>query len=188
VSTREETLRQACGPDGKDTRSGRQPLQGNATRFPRRLSEETLARLRSPGPRRPRGARPGQRWTPATPAEQLLVEEASRWHRVSQTLLDELGRVRLELTGALAQLRPSQLASGVCPLTEGELRALTAAAAGEPVADTARRLRCSKAALQQARKQATKRLSARNPMHAVALATAAGWIRRDQLVKGENDE
>jgi hypothetical protein len=186
VST-QETLQQACGPDGKDTRNGSQPLQGNATRPSRRLSEATLARLRSPGPRRPLGARPGQRWTPANPAEQLLAEEASRWHRVSQTLLDELGRVRLELAGARAQLRLDGLTSNVCPLTEGELRALTAAATGEPVADTARRLRCSQAALQQARKQATKRLGARNPMHAVALATAAGWIRRDQLVKGETD-
>lgn len=186
MSAREETLRQACGLDGKSTRDGSQPHPGGPTRP--RITEATLARLRTPGPRRPRGPRPDRRWMPVTGAEVLLDAESSRWHRVSQMLLDELGRVRLELAGALAARRLDREALGPCPLTGAELRALTAAAAGESAGETARRLLISEAAVKQARQAAVQRLGARSAIHAVALAAAAGWIRPSQLVRGGSGE
>lgn len=186
MSAREETLRQACGLGGKGIRGGRQPSTGGPTRSGstgERLTMEVIARLRGAGPRWPRTLYPGRRWTPATPTEELLAGEVSRWHRTCQMLLGELGRARPE--PARPAVRGRARVPEDCPLSDAELRALTAAATGEPLEASARRLWVSTTHLKHARQGALQRLRARNVTHAVALCMAAGWITPEALTGGE---
>jgi hypothetical protein len=186
MSAREETLRQSCGLEGKGIRGGRQPRPGGPTRSGstgERLTTEVIARLRGAGPRWPRAPYPGQRWTPATATEELLAGEVSRWHRTCQMLLGELGRARPE--PARPAVRGRVRVPEGCPLSDAELRALTAAATGEPLEATARRLLVSTTHLKHARQGAVSRLRARSTTHAVALCVVSGWIAPEALAGGD---
>lgn len=127
---------------------------------------------------------PAQGWQPATQAEQHLLSEARRLDHLRQSLLAEIGRLRAGVPTRpqeprFDRARLSQLTD--CPLTAGQLEALTAAAAGELITVTARRIHVSPDTIKSARQRAITALGARTVIHAVALAVAAGWIPTDQL-------
>lgn len=151
------------------------------------LSPAALAQLRQAGLTRPKGTGPGRTWSPRTDAEQHLLREGYRLDRVRQLLLAEVGRLREGQaqrrerikTAARTADRPS-----TCPLTPGQLDVLAGAAAGESPEDTARRLAVGYNAVRYHRHRAARRLGARNLMHAVALAVAAGWISRERVMGG----
>ncbi|MER6834283.1 hypothetical protein ABT320_09825 [Streptomyces cellulosae] len=143
---------------------------------------DLITRARSAGLRLP--GHPVQGWQPATPAEQHLLSEGRRLDHLRQALLAEIGRLR---AGVPTRPQDSPFdARGLrpvagCPLTAGQLEALTAAAHGELIEVTARRVHLSVDAIKSQRQRAITALGARTASHAVAIAVAAGWIPTDQL-------
>ncbi|MCM1976805.1 LuxR C-terminal-related transcriptional regulator [Streptomyces sp. G1] len=137
----------------------------------------------------PRSARPGQAWAPRTPAEEHLLREAQRLDRIRLLLLEELGRARAEAgqvrvsEKAAAAARAAERLKG-CPLPPAQLNAVAAAAAGESVHATARRLSLSWETVRSHRQRALRRLGARDMEHAVQLCTAAGWITPEHASAG----
>ncbi|MFE7966942.1 hypothetical protein ACFU0X_28510 [Streptomyces cellulosae] len=143
---------------------------------------DLITRARTAGLRLP--GHPVQGWQPATPAEQHLLSEGRRLDQWRQALLAEIGRLRAGVPSRpqdsrLDRARVSQLTD--CPLTAGQLEALTAAAHGELIEVTARRVQVSVDTIKSARQRAITTLGARTAIHAVAIAVAAGWIPTDQL-------
>ncbi|MGA5486666.1 hypothetical protein ACPCK1_02695 [Streptomyces pseudogriseolus] len=141
------------------------------------ITRARIAGLRMPG-------HPVQGWQPATPAERHLLSEGRRLDQLRQALLAEIGRLRAGVPtrpqdSRLDRARLSQLTD--CPLTASQLEALTAAAHGELIEVTARRVHVSVDAIKSARQRAITTLGARTAIHAVAIAVAAGWIPTDQL-------
>jgi len=153
------------------------------------LTDKAVAQLRTAGLVRPRSTYPGQAWAPRTDAEQHLLREASRLDRLRLRLLEEVGRLRQELTQtprrevtAAAARTADRLRD--CPLTPALLGIIAAAAAGESQEETARRLCLSYDTVKTHRQRAVMRLEARNVTHAVALCTAAGWVTAQQITEG----
>lgn len=68
-----------------------------------------------------------------------------------------------------------------------ELQVLAAAAGGETVAQTSRRLEIAVRTIHRLRTRAVKRLGARSAVHAVALAADAGLITVEPAGGGEGD-
>ncbi|MFG2515999.1 LuxR C-terminal-related transcriptional regulator [Streptomyces sp. NPDC048584] len=142
------------------------------------LIRDLVALARNAGLRLPR-VLPGQEWRPATPAERHLLAEAQRLDRIRESLLAEIGRLRTATPprerSELARLQVLRNS----PLTAGQLEALAAAAHGETIEDTARRLHVTPDTVKSARQRAARRLGAHGMVQAVALAVAAGWIPVD---------
>ncbi|MFZ4143358.1 hypothetical protein ACOZDZ_21900 [Streptomyces griseoincarnatus] len=146
------------------------------------ITQARTAGLRLPG-------HPVQGWQPTTPAEQHLLSEGRRLDHLRQALLTEIGRLRAGAPtrpqeSRLDRARLSQLTD--CPLTAGQLEALTAAAHGELIEVTARRVHVSPDTIKSARQRAITALGARTASHAVAIAVAAGWIPTDELSGDES--
>ncbi|MBD0837398.1 helix-turn-helix transcriptional regulator [Streptomyces sp. TRM68416] len=148
-----------------------------------------LVQVRRAGLRLPRTTVPGQPWTPRTPAEHHLLGEAQRLYRNCLLLLEEIGQLRQQAT---VPSRAEQLAAAAreaerlkaCPLAPAQLKAIEAAAAGESVHATARRLSLSFETVRSHRQRAMKRLDARDIEQAVEVCTAAGWITAAQTEGG----
>ncbi|WP_167529495.1 LuxR C-terminal-related transcriptional regulator [Streptomyces spinoverrucosus] len=153
------------------------------------LTDKAIAQIRRAALVRPRPPYPGQEWRPRTEAEQHLLREGYRLDRVRQVLLEEIGRLRqaasltprAEVIAAAAR-KAERLRD--CPLTQGQLGVIAAAAAGESAEETAQRLCLSYDTIRSQRQRAVSRLDARNIAHAVALCTAAGWITAAQITGG----
>lgn len=145
------------------------------------LTDRHLAQLRTAGLVRPRPPYPGQEWKPRTPAEQHLLSEGHRLDRLRLLLLEEVGRLRGRTVRAsraeaiAADVRTADRMSK-CPLTPAQFAAVAAAAAGEPLEDTALRLVVSYETVKTNRQRAVARIEARDMTHAVALALAHGWL------------
>jgi DNA-binding CsgD family transcriptional regulator len=152
-------------------------------------SAQVLDQLRKAGLVLPRPPYPGQEWKPRTDAEQHLLGECRRLDRVRQLLLADVGRLRQEVAKTprreliAADARTADRLRD-CPLTQAQIDIVAAAAAGESVEETARRLFLSCDAVKSHRQRAVLRLHARNLAHAVALCTAAGWITAGQITGG----
>jgi DNA-binding CsgD family transcriptional regulator len=153
------------------------------------LDGEVLARIRTGGLRLPLSA-PGVTWQPRTATETHLLREGQRLDRVRQLLLGEVGWLRARL-GVAAGRRGRAAAAAraaerlvACPLSTGQLAIVAAAAAGESVEETARRLSVTGEAVKSQRQRAVHAMSARNMTHAVAVSVAAGWLDREQILTG----
>jgi DNA-binding NarL/FixJ family response regulator len=142
------------------------------------LTRDLVAQARAAGLRLPR-VLPGQEWRPATPAERHLLSEAQRLDRIRESLLAEIGRLRTATPPRERYGLDRLQALKDSPLTAGQLEALTGAAHGESVEDTARRLYVRPDTVKSARQRAVRALGAHGMFHAVALAVAAGWIPVD---------
>lgn len=145
------------------------------------LTDKHLAQLRTAGLARPRPPYPGQEWKPRTPAEQHLLGECHRLDRLRLLLLEEVGRLRGQAPQAsraevMAAAARTADRMSKCPLTPAQFAAVAAAAAGEPLEDTARRLALSYETVKTNRQRAVARLEARGMTHAVALSLAHGWL------------
>lgn len=146
------------------------------------LAEDALARMRQAGLVLPKDPAPGQRWLPRTPAEAHLLRQAQQLDVMRQRLLAEVGRLRHDRRSATTPV----CAPGpdTCPLTPSQLLYVAAAAGGESVDTTARRLFVSPHTIRTHRVRALRRLGARDMAHAVWLATAAGWLTPDHIAPG----
>ncbi|MFE9923299.1 response regulator transcription factor [Streptomyces sp. NPDC005774] len=144
---------------------------------------DVVARLRTAGLRLPR-VLPGQEWRPITGAEEHLLSEARRLDRIRQFLLEEIGRLRAQSPSERTLRERSRVAAisriKDCPLTAGQLEVLAAAASGETIEATARRMHITVDTVKSQRKRASDRIDARSMLHAVALAVASGWIPTEQ--------
>lgn len=153
------------------------------------LPEMALVQLRAAGLARPRSPQAGQAWTPSTKAEQHLLSEAQRLDRLRLLLLEEIGRLRHQAprpsrTQVLEAVARTAVRLRECPLTPMLLAVVEAAAAGDSVEDTARRLSLAYDTVKTHRQRAVSRLQARSVSHAVALCVAAGWITPGQAGQG----
>lgn len=154
------------------------------------MTAPDTTRARNAGLVLPRGPRPGQAWRPRTEDEQHLLEQATRLDQLRERLLAEVGKLRHELS--LRTRRRARLQTGArttdrltdCPLTEEELGALAAVAAGEIKAATTSRLLISEHTVTNRRQRAISGLEARTITHAVAIAVDAGWITSEQIAGG----
>jgi DNA-binding CsgD family transcriptional regulator len=156
------------------------------------LTDRHLAQLRTAGLALPRAPYPGQEWKPRTAAEEHLLGEGHRLDRLRLVLLEEVGRLRgrtvraerAEVTAAAVRTADRM---SKCPLTTAQFTVVEAAAAGEPLEDTARRLFLSYEAIKTNRRRAVDRLQARDMTHAVALALAHGWLLPGGVLAGSGE-
>ena len=153
------------------------------------LTDTAIVQLRRAGLVLPRPPYPGKEWRPSTPAEQHLLQEGYRLDRARQALLGEVGRLRQQTARpsraeALAVAARDAERLSDCPLSQSQLAAMVAAAAGERPEDTARRLSLSYDTVKSHRHRAMSRLQARSMTHAVALCVSAGWVTARQIREG----
>ncbi|MEW2636447.1 LuxR C-terminal-related transcriptional regulator [Streptomyces sp. NPDC048389] len=155
------------------------------------IPPDVLARMAELQLEFPRGPLPGRPWRPVTHAEDMLLRQAQRLDGIRRQLLAEhrrltgqarslAGRVtelEQETTRLHRALLDKPLAEPMPHLSPEEREVLAAAAAGEGLDATARRLQISPSVLKYRRKRILQRYRADTFTQAVALAVDAGDVR-----------